>query len=104
MANRDKFFFFGFGQTAKYFIKELLVSKKKFKFDATNTKKTLQKSFKGKKFKSYKFKDKKYDKKLIDALNQSDYILISIPPIIVSPRYCLWYCPEMGSLNTKPRA
>ena len=80
MVNRDKFFFFGFGQTAKYFIKELLVSKKKFKFDATNTKKTLQKSFKVKKFKSYKFKDKKYDKKLIDALNQSDYILISIPP------------------------
>ena len=52
------FFFFGFGQTAKYLTKELINSKKKFNFSATNTKKTSLKSFCKKKFKSFKFKAK----------------------------------------------
>ena len=34
------FFFFGFGQTAKYFVRELVKSKVSFTFCATNTKKT----------------------------------------------------------------
>ncbi len=38
--NKDRFFFFGFGQTAKYLVKNLERSKKKFSFSATNTKKT----------------------------------------------------------------
>ena len=45
MINKDKFFFFGFGQTAKYLIKNLVNSKKKFTFCATNTKKTILKTF-----------------------------------------------------------
>jgi len=77
---KDKFFFFGFGQTAKYFVNNLKQSKKKFIFDATNTKKTNFKTFGKKKFKSFKFKDNFFDKKLIEKLNQADYILISIPP------------------------
>ncbi len=80
MTNKDKFFFFGFGQTAKYFVNNLVQSKKKFTFSATNTKKTSFKTFDKKKFKSFKFKDKFYDKKLIKELIQADYILISIPP------------------------
>ena len=40
MNRKIKFFFFGFGQVAKYFIKELINSKKKFQFNATNTKKS----------------------------------------------------------------
>tara|TARA_B100001996_G_scaffold370894_1_gene345667 strand:+ start:202 stop:1065 length:864 start_codon:yes stop_codon:yes gene_type:complete len=80
MTNKDKFFFFGFGQTAKYLVNNLVQSKKKFTFSATNTKKTSFKTFDKKKFKSFKFKDKFYDKKLIKELIQADYILISIPP------------------------
>ena len=40
MKNKDKFFFFGFGQTAKYLVRELAKSKVNFNFCATNTKKT----------------------------------------------------------------
>ena len=80
MKNIDNYFFFGFGQTAKYFINNLVQYKKKFTFCATNTKKTSLKTFGKKKFKSYKFKDEIYDKKLINKLLQADYILVSIPP------------------------
>ena len=62
--NKDKFFFFGFGQTAKYLVNNLEKSKKKFSLSATNTKKTTLKTFGKKKFLSFKFKDKFYDKKL----------------------------------------
>ena len=80
MTNKDKFFFFGFGQTAKYLVKNLKQSKNKFTFSATNTKKTSIKTFDKRKFKSFKFKDKSYDKRLIKELIQADYILVSIPP------------------------
>jgi nucleoside-diphosphate-sugar epimerase len=80
MPNKDRFFFFGFGQTAKYLIYNLEQSKKKFIFNTTNTKKTSLKTFCKKRYKSFKFKDKFYDKKLIKELAQADYILISIPP------------------------
>ena len=78
--NKDRFFFFGFGQTAKYLVKNLEQSQKKFTFSATNTKKTTLKTFGKKKFLSFKFKDKLYDKKIIKVLSEADYILISIPP------------------------
>ena len=74
------FFFFGFGQTAKYFTKELINSKKKFTFSATNTKKTSLKNFCKKKFKSFKFKDNNFDQRLLKKLQNTDYILVSIPP------------------------
>ena len=80
MLNKDRFFFFGFGQTAKYLVNNLKESKKKFTFSATNTKKTTLKTFGKKKFKSFKFKDKLYDKNLVKELSQADYILVSIPP------------------------
>ena len=80
MENKDRFFFFGFGQTAKYLVNNLEKSKKKFTFSATNTKKTTLKTFGKKKFKSFKFEDKLYDKNLVKELSQADYILVSIPP------------------------
>ena len=80
MKKKIKFFFFGFGQTAKYFVEELKRSKKKFTFCATNTKKSCFVSFNKKKFKSFKFKNNNYDKKLLKYLKNADYILISIPP------------------------
>ncbi len=49
MKKKDKFFFFGFGQTAKYFVKNLSQSKKNFTFCATNTKVTSFKTFNKKK-------------------------------------------------------
>lgn len=45
MKNKDKFFFFGFGQTAKYLVFNLKQSKKKFTFSATNTKKNRTQDF-----------------------------------------------------------
>ena len=78
--NKDRFFFFGFGQTARYLIKNLKQSKKKFTFSATNTKKTTFKTYGKKRFLSFKFKDKLYDEKLIKVLSEADYILVSIPP------------------------
>ena len=80
MKKKTKFFFFGFGQTAKYFIKNLIQSRKHFTFCATNTKKTSFKIFNKKKYISFKFKDNFYDKKLIQNLLETDYVLISIPP------------------------
>ncbi len=80
MKKKMKFFFFGFGQTAKYFIKELTRSKKKFTFCATNTRKTHFLNIDNRKFKSFRFKNDGYDKKLLKELQNADYILISIPP------------------------
>ena len=80
MSKKERFFFFGFGQSAKYFVNHLLNSKRKFVFASTNTKKTKNIYFKKKKFTSYKFKDNLFDKNLIKVLLNSHYILISIPP------------------------
>ena len=40
MRKKEKFFFFGFGQSAKYFVKELIRSNKNFIFYVINTRKT----------------------------------------------------------------
>ena len=80
MNNKDRFFFFGFGQSAKYLVNNLIRSKKKFTFCSTNTKKTCYKSFSNKKFKFFKFKNDIFDKKIINTLLQANYILVSIPP------------------------
>ena len=42
MKKKTSFFFFGFGQSAKYFVKNLIESKKNFSFNATNTQKTKE--------------------------------------------------------------
>lgn len=80
MKQKIRFFFFGFGQTAKYLVKRLIKSNKKFTFSATNTKKTSLLNFNKRKFKSFKFKNGSYDRKLLEELQEADYILISIPP------------------------
>ncbi len=80
MKKKTNFFFFGFGQTAKYFVKELINSKKKFIFFTTNTKKTCYFYYNKKKFKSYKFNDDIFDFEIIEKIKASDFILISIPP------------------------
>ena len=77
---KEKFFFFGFGQTAKYFVKELSKSKKNFSFYATTTKKTVNSFINKKRVNFFKFNEYGYNKKLLKFLKVSDYILISIPP------------------------
>ena len=57
---REKYFFFGFGQVAKYYIDHLIKKKKKFSFNTTSTSKTSLKFFRGKKYTSFKFKDYQY--------------------------------------------
>ncbi len=80
MKKKLKFFFFGFGQSAKYFVKELISSKKRFIFCTTNRTKTGISYFNKKKFSTFKFNNDSFDKKLVRQLVKSDYILISIPP------------------------
>ena len=80
MKIKEKFFFFGFGQTAKYFVSELLRQKRNFTFLSTNTKKTKTYYFKKKRFVSFKFKDNLFDKEIKKNLVNSNFVLISIPP------------------------
>ncbi len=80
MKIKEKFFFFGFGQTAKYFVSELLRQKRNFTFLSTNTKKTKAYYFKKKRFVSFKFKDNLFDKEIKKNLLNSNFVLISIPP------------------------
>ena len=76
-----RLFCFGFGQVAKYFVKKLINEKYNLSLVTTNTTKTKEKFFENQKFKSYFFNNKNYDKKLIKDLNNSNFILVSIPPV-----------------------
>ena len=77
---KNKYFFFGFGQVAKYFLKYLIKKKKKFEFNTTSTLPTKKKIFSGKKYISYKLKDYEFDKAMLHEILSSNYILVSIPP------------------------
>ena len=80
MKKNLRFFFFGFGQSAQYLVKDLINSKRNFSFCATNRKKTGTYYFIKKKFNSYKFNNNVFDKKLLRELTKADFILVSIPP------------------------
>ena len=80
MEKRFKLFFFGFGQVAKYFLRKLIQEKYNFDLVTTNTKKTENKTFNQINFKSYYFFNNKFDPKLLNELNNSNKVLISIPP------------------------
>ena len=81
MKKRFKLFFFGFGQVAKYFVNKLIEEKYNFDLVTTNTKKTENKIFNRLNFKSYYFFNNKFDPNLLNELNNSNKILISIPPM-----------------------
>ena len=80
MEKKFKLFCFGFGQVAKYFVRNLVKNNFKFDLISTNTEKTQLKEFSGKKYKSYYFCNNDFDNNLIDHLNLSNKILISISP------------------------
>ena len=76
-----KLFCFGFGQVAKYFIRNLINEKYDLTMVATNTSETQTKIVDNFKFKSFFFCNEKFDKNLINELKSSNLVLISIPPI-----------------------
>ena len=80
MEKNFKLFCFGFGQVAKYFVRNLIESNFKFDLVTTNTTRTEIRYFKDLKYKSYYFFDNNFDQNLIEDLNSSNKILISIPP------------------------
>ena len=79
MEKKFKLFCFGFGQVAKYFVKNLIKNKFDFDLVTTNTRKTQNKKFNNLQYKSYYFADNKFDNNLLNDLNSSNKILISIP-------------------------
>jgi len=74
-------FCFGFGQVAKSFIKKLNLEKININLSVTSREKSKKKQVDGITYHNYHFNDFKYDKDLIVKLKNSDYILISIPPV-----------------------
>ena len=80
MKENFKLLCFGFGQVAKYFVKNLIKNQFKFELITTNTTKTQFKDFDGLKYKSYYFFNNLYDKELLEDLRSSNKILVSIPP------------------------
>ena len=72
---------FGFGQVAKNFIKKIRNKNFKINLSVTSTSKTCKKNIDGLDYKNYFFNNESYDEDLINKIKESDYILISIPPI-----------------------
>ena len=80
MKKKFKLFCFGFGQVAKYFVKNLINKNFDFELITTNTNKTYSIEFNKQKYKSYYFVNNKFDKNLLNDLNSSDKVLVSISP------------------------
>ena len=76
-----KLFCFGFGQVAQSFVDHLLNCKVNLKLTTTSRKKTSKFTFKNLEYLNYEFNENDFDKDLIDPLQESDHILISVPPI-----------------------
>jgi len=70
---------FGFGLTAKYFVKELLKNKYRINLITTSRSKTANKKFLNINYKNFYFDNNKFDKKIIKHILNASHILISIP-------------------------
>ena len=79
--NKLKVFCFGFGQVAESFINKLINQKKNFDLSVTSRQETHEIEINNIKIKSYQFTKDKFDSAFKKKLEESDYILISIPPI-----------------------
>jgi hypothetical protein len=62
---------FGFGLTAKYFVKELLKNKYRINLITTSRSKTVNKKFLNIKYKNFYFDNNKFDKKIIKHISRS---------------------------------
>ena len=76
-----KLFCFGFGQVAKSFVDHLLNCKVDLKLTTTSRKNTSELTFKNLKYLAFSFNENDFDKDLINPLQESDHVLISVPPI-----------------------
>jgi len=73
-------FCFGFGQVAKKFIRKLNLENFKINLVTTSRNETHAQKFEEIDFTSFQLDGDNFDIKLIEKLNESDHILISIPP------------------------
>ena len=80
MKRKIKLFCFGFGQVAKYFVRNLNKNNINFELFTTNTKATQIKEFNKIKYKSYFFYNNTFDSNLLNDLNSANKVLISISP------------------------
>ena len=71
---------FGFGLTAKYFVKELLKNKYKIHLITTSRSKSFNKRFLNINYKNFYFDNNKFDKKIKKYILNASHILVSIPP------------------------
>ena len=76
-----KLFCFGFGQVAQYFVDHLLSCNVDLKLITTSRNTTSELTFKNLKYFNYEFNENDFDKDLINPLQESNHILISVPPI-----------------------
>ena len=79
--DKIRIFCFGFGQVAKSFIKKIISEKINIELSVTTRNSSTIKEMKSLKFYSYKFDNEKFDKALIERLKNSNYILVSVPPV-----------------------
>ena len=72
---------FGYGQVAKNLISNLLKKKVNLNLTISTREKSSIKRLSNFEFENLEFSQNAYDKKILDKLNEFDYILISVPPI-----------------------
>jgi len=80
-VNSVNIFCFGFGQVAKNFLYKIKSENLKINLSTTSTGETCQKNINGVNYKNFCFNNETYDHGLIKKLKESEYILISIPPV-----------------------
>ena len=72
---------FGFGQVAKNFIRKINSENLKINLTITSREKSDKKSFDDLDYESFQFSENSFDKKLIENLEYSNHILVSIAPV-----------------------
>ena len=72
---------FGYGQVAKNLVSNLLKKKVNLNLTISTRENSSIKKLGDFEFENLEFKENTYDKKILDKLNEYDYILISVPPI-----------------------
>ena len=94
-------FFFGFGQVAKEFTKKLLSEKYKLNISITTRQASCDIEFLGQKVSNLEFNNEKIDKNIPKKLNNSDHVLISIPPKDKIDLVLKYFSKEFLSQNIK---
>ena len=72
---------FGYGQVAKNLVSNLLKKKVNLNLTISTRENSSIKKLGDFEFENLQFKENAYDNKILDKLNEYDYILISVPPI-----------------------